>query len=220
MRKRRNNGYRKYARWAKSGKKLEEFLKINDAVDPDFVNYFLENGKKISQSDRQTIQFSEPYDVVGGTPIFDTLFREDTEYPWRYIGQCYWGEIINRNARIARRIYVCSRYADRTDAGRFFNARLACAVAKDIAADGGIPVVPHLYFPQFMDDTNAPERSFAMEAGKMLLDECDEMRLIVVNGVISEGMEDEIEYMNWLRGDIYRLDLTKQEAEEYVNKMR
>lgn len=56
-----------------------------------------------------------------------------------------------------------------------------------------IPIAPHIYFTQFLDDTIQNERSIGMEAGIALLDMCDE---IWVFGIVAptEGMRAEIEY--------------------------
>lgn len=60
---------------------------------------------------------------------------------------------------------------------------------------GKIPIAPHLYFPRFMDDSIAGERYFGMEAGKRLMMQCKEFLVVTVDNVISEGMNEEIDYM-------------------------
>ena len=56
-----------------------------------------------------------------------------------------------------------------------------------------IPIAPHVYFTQFLDDTNPTERSLGMEAGLALLDMCDEIWVYGLTNP-SEGMQAEIEY--------------------------
>lgn len=53
-----------------------------------------------------------------------------------------------------------------------------------------IAIAPHIYFTQFLDDTNPNERSLGMEAGLALLEKCDE--LWVIGNRVSEGMAAEI----------------------------
>lgn len=56
-----------------------------------------------------------------------------------------------------------------------------------------IPIAPHVYFTQFLDDTKPTERSLGMEAGLALLDKCDEIWVYGLNNP-SEGMQAEIDY--------------------------
>ena len=56
-----------------------------------------------------------------------------------------------------------------------------------------VPIAPHLYFLQFLDDTVPNERSLGMEAGIALLDMCDEIWVYGLSSP-SEGMKAEIEY--------------------------
>ena len=46
-----------------------------------------------------------------------------------------------------------------------------------------------------MDDSIAGERYFGMEAGKRLMMQCKEFLVVTVDNVISEGMNEEIDYM-------------------------
>ena len=46
-----------------------------------------------------------------------------------------------------------------------------------------------------MDDSIAEERYFGMEAGKRLMMQCKEFLVVTVDNVISEGMNEEIDYM-------------------------
>ena len=61
---------------------------------------------------------------------------------------------------------------------------------------GILRLAGHLaYFPRFMDDSIAEERYFGMEAGKRLMMQCKEFLVVTVENVISEGMNEEIDYM-------------------------
>ena len=67
-------------------------------------------------------------------------------------------------------------------------ARRYCRFAVD---SGYIPLAPHLYFPQFMDDSNRAERDLALFMDLVLLSKCAE--LWVFGETISRGMSIEIE---------------------------
>ena len=84
-------------------------------------------------------------------------------------------------------VYICSPLSGNiTDNQR--NARRYCRFAVD---SGYIPLAPHLYFPQFMDDGNGAERNLALFMDIVLLSKCDQMW--VFGDRISKGMSIEIE---------------------------
>lgn len=62
----------------------------------------------------------------------------------------------------------------------------------DIVSEGHIPIAPHIYFTQFMNDDIADERNKAFKMNLKLLDMCDEMW--VYGKEISDGMQIEIDY--------------------------
>ena len=66
-------------------------------------------------------------------------------------------------------------------------AKYACELLTKL---GYLPIAPHLYFPQFLDDNDPKERETGMMLGRELLCGCDE--LWVFGERISEGMEAEI----------------------------
>ena len=86
-----------------------------------------------------------------------------------------------------KKIYVCSALRGGIDEN-IQKARVYCEyVAKE---HGHIPIAPHIYFTQFLDDNNDSEREFGINAGLSLLLECDE--LWYFGDQISRGMTDEI----------------------------
>ena len=171
-----------YSEWNHSNKPLEEYLQIEDMVDGEFVDYFLSNRPIINSA--SIIQMGEPCDIFAGKPIYDTLYRENDISPWTYM---------------SKRIYVCSRYRADTEDGKAFNVAVAKYFSREIANDGAIPVTPHIYFPQFMDDDNEVERAYAMEVGRQMIDTCQTFVIIIIDGKISDGMRDEIEYMTSIK---------------------
>ena len=91
--------------------------------------------------------------------------KNNKEHPFVYICSPFSGDIEN-NTKNARRY---SRFA-------VFN--------------GCIPITPHLFFPQFMNDDEPAERNVAIEMDLALLLICSEVW--VFGDRISRGMEIEI----------------------------
>lgn len=86
-----------------------------------------------------------------------------------------------------KKIYVCS--ALRGDIEE--NIKMARVYCEYVVKEFGyIPIAPHIYFTQFLDDTIESEREFGITAGLSLLTECDE--LWYFGDQISRGMTDEI----------------------------
>lgn len=84
-------------------------------------------------------------------------------------------------------VYVCSPLSGDMERNAE-NARRYCRFAVN---SGCIPLAPHLYFPQFMDDGNGTERDLALFMDIVLLSKCSE--LWVFGERISKGMSIEIE---------------------------
>lgn len=91
------------------------------------------------------------------------------------------------------KIYVCSPYSG--DIER--NIGYARELCRKVVLQGDIPIAPHLYFTQFLDDTSAKERELGMAIGLDLLEQCDGIIVGCKYG-ISKGMAKEIEYMGKL----------------------
>ncbi len=87
-------------------------------------------------------------------------------------------------------VYVCSPF--RGDVER--NVEQARNYCRQISELGKIPIAPHLYFPQFLNDADPIERTRGISFGIALMCFCDEVW--VFGDVISEGMGLEIEYAN------------------------
>ena len=84
--------------------------------------------------------------------------------------------------------YVCSPY--RGDVAR--NVQYAQELTGRAVRKGLVPITPHLYITQALDDNDPAERAMGMEAGLRLLEPCE---CIMIGGRygISEGMRYEIE---------------------------
>lgn len=98
---------------------------------------------------------------------------------------------IEREAKRSRAyrplVYVCSPLSGDIAANQE-NARRYCRFAVD---SGYIPLAPHLYFPQFMDDGDGAERDLALFMDLVLLSKCDQ--LWAFGDRVSKGMSMEIE---------------------------
>ena len=87
-----------------------------------------------------------------------------------------------------KKIYVCSPLRGDIEQN-IENAKLYCTYI--VREFGYIPVAPHIYFTQFLDDNIDSEREFGIRAGLSLLPNCDELWYFGRN--ITEGMTEEID---------------------------
>lgn len=84
-------------------------------------------------------------------------------------------------------IFVCSPYSGEIEK----NVKQAQEICRTIAIKGHIPIAPHLFYPQFLNDNIEPERTVGLSLGCFQLLKCDLM--IVFGEVISKGMQYEID---------------------------
>lgn len=93
-------------------------------------------------------------------------------------------------------IYICSPYRPvlRTEADRKSeleaNIERAKAACKMVVALGCMPIAPHLYFTQFLNDRDPADREKGMALGLQWLEQSDE--LWIFGNTISDGMAVEI----------------------------
>lgn len=95
-------------------------------------------------------------------------------------------EIEERKARFRPVVYVCSPFSD-DPVGNAEKARRYCRFAVDT---GYVPLAPHLFFPQFLDDGIPEERELGMFMAIIMLTKCAE--LWVFGDRITKGMSQEI----------------------------
>ena len=84
-------------------------------------------------------------------------------------------------------VYICSPLAGDVEQNQE-KARAYCRYAVD---SGFIPIAPHIYFTQFMNDNSKKERDLALFMDIVLLSKCAE--LWVFGSTITNGMSIEIE---------------------------
>lgn len=103
---------------------------------------------------------------------------------------------VKRYSEEPKRVYICSplRPHGETEEERKKDlhrneqlARFACRYATE---HGCMPLAPHLYFSQFMDDADPQDREDGIRYGLKWLEGCEE--IWVVERRITEGMKREI----------------------------
>ena len=94
-----------------------------------------------------------------------------------------------------KRVYICSPLRGDIK-GNIEKAKKYCKLAIKM---GYLPIAPHVYFTQFLDDRRPAERAQGLQFGLDLLNICDE---IWVFGAASEGMKTEIDMADDLNMEI------------------
>ena len=86
-----------------------------------------------------------------------------------------------------KRVYICSPYRGETSLNTEAAKRFCrwAVFEKDV-----LPVAPHIYFTQFLDDNVPLQREIGMNMGIQWLNECSE--IWVLGETLSEGMAREI----------------------------
>ena len=90
--------------------------------------------------------------------------------------------------RLIEKVFICSNYRGDVET----NVENALYWCKEATNQGYLPIAPHLYFPQFLDDDIPSERELGIAWGIDILSDCDE--LWICSKDISDGMKREIEY--------------------------
>lgn len=83
-------------------------------------------------------------------------------------------------------VYICSPLAGNVEVNQA-RARTYCRFAVD---KGYLPIAPHIYFPQFMNDRLPSERELSIFLDLVLLSKCSE--LWVFGDTVTRGMGIEI----------------------------
>ena len=85
-------------------------------------------------------------------------------------------------------VYICSPYRGDTKRNKAYARKLT----RDCLLDGDIPITPHLYITEVLDDEKPNERILGTDIGIELLTVCNKL-LVGTRYGISEGMFKEIE---------------------------
>ena len=119
-----------------------------------------------------------------------------------------------------KKVYIISRYRAKTKRQQDFNTVVAQFFARETVLSGKMPIVPHIYFTQFLDDEDEDERECGLGLGIHVLRQCDEFLLVVIDGIISEGMRAEIAEVSRLGMPGRIITLTRKEFIQRVKKAR
>ena len=87
-------------------------------------------------------------------------------------------------------VYIASPYRSDSTSGRLYNIGMARQYCRLAVQAGFVPVAPHLFYPQFLDDNDRTERAQGLEMALGDLAACDELWVF---GEPSEGMQREID---------------------------
>ena len=85
------------------------------------------------------------------------------------------------------KVYVCSQYGTRGN--RETNLEFAKLFCGAVIEEGAIPICPHLFYGEVLNDDVESQRAAGLRIGLELLEDCSELRIY---SRISEGMKGEI----------------------------
>jgi hypothetical protein len=105
----------------------------------------------------------------------------------------------------SKRVYICSPLKGKISRN-ILNARLYCRFAFD---KGYVPIAPHIYFTQFLDENDKTERIAGIRYGLELMWQAKEVW--VFGEYISEGMRAEIDLAQDLNIPIRCFDYDMEE---------
>lgn len=116
-------------------------------------------------------------------------------------------------------IFVCSPYSGDVKENTWIAAEVCKAIQRKTSY---LPVAPHLYFPQFLNDNVQSERKAGIEYGLELMDKCVAVIAVNKDGEMSAGMKKEVKYARnngkpVLSFDSYRELLTVASSESTQN---
>lgn len=191
-----------------------DLIKVGDPVDAGTMKAITGVGADEAEC-KYIIQGERSDDILGNMLLFETVTKMDGG-PYVYKGLCERGKCINRHPDSATPVFICSPYHETENLTKEFNTQLAIAAARYVFLTGDIPVVPHIYFPQFMSDTGY-EREYGIAAGHLAMRSCGKIKVFVIDGYISSGMASDIEYAtSQLALDPIYIRLTYSTAAEII----
>ena len=98
------------------------------------------------------------------------------------------------------KIFICSRFEGDSEKHKQL-ARIYCLMVWN---KGYLPIAPHLYFPQFLDNNNKEQREAIMQVGLNALRQCK--AVYVYGRSVSDGMRREIKLAEELKIPITYFD--------------
>ena len=118
-----------------------------------------------------------------------------------------------------KRVYICSPYRAKDSAELDRNIDYAQALTRSAIMAGLVPITPHLYMTQCLNEDNPEERAAGLAAGLELLKGCD----FVIAGIkygISEGMSREIQTADKLGIEVVNADKLREKLKHEERKGR
>jgi len=94
---------------------------------------------------------------------------------------------------LGKTAYICSPYRAVTEKQFKSQIEYTKQISRNAVMQGCDVIVPHLYYPQFLDDNIEAEREWGMNSALNLILVCDFIIVGEEHG-ISSGMEAEIEF--------------------------
>ena len=89
-------------------------------------------------------------------------------------------------------VYVCTRFGSDGQEQHLRQLQVTKAVSREVVSIGYDVIVPHLYYPLFLNDRDESERETGLASAIRLMEACDV--IFVYTGLgISNGMKAEIE---------------------------
>lgn len=115
--------------------------------------------------------------------------------------------------------FVISQFHTDSVGQQEFNKDFAKALAREIYYEGYVPVVPHLYFPRFLAD-EGQERQWGIMAGHRMMALCSIVYVAKIEGQISNGMRQDIEFATSLKIPITWMSFSTGKAEEFIKRFK
>lgn len=72
-------------------------------------------------------------------------------------------------------VFICSPFHSYDEMQKLCNIENAKTYCRIASRQGYIPIAPHLFFPQFLNDDNPTERAAGIEMGKQLMQKCSKV---------------------------------------------
>lgn len=199
-----------------------ENLRPGSFADREIVRAVTGMPRKIFEDEDELVQSKNTFsrDRIGDMRLYETFFRHSMATPYIYMGLCEKGDKVNRSPSRAIRTFIISQFHADDEKQQAFNTDFAKALAWLTYCNGEFPIVPHLYFPQFIADEGY-EREWGIQAGHCLMAACDRVMAAIICGSISEGMSSDINFASlelgmFVETQYFNID----EATALINKFK
>lgn len=207
---------RKYAKKLEEWAVIEDRLQVGDTVDSKTIKDITGRDPEDLPDNVHRIQTLSmcASEIIGHKRLFETFTRLGNNDAWVYVGLCEKEEVTNCSPAEARRVFICSPYAQDPE----WSIRFARAACREAFINGCLPVAPHLYFTRFLHEGgDGFERKYGIAAGHELMRDCDEIVVYAIDGKISSGMRSDIDFaINQLALQPTVIRMTKADAEQYM----